>query len=127
MMGEARGHSNELELALAFRPSEAQKSLHAALRRLHLLWCAFYIFLCKLTCNRHRLATLPVTRYLVTGKVAKVDLLPQFAIFFSYTCVEDGPKFRAHFARKAASAQISENIARNSRSGQVLAVTVGQN
>ena len=41
----------------------------------------------------------------------------QFAIFVSYICVQDGPKFRAHFAQPA-SAQISENIARNSGTGQ---------
>ena len=41
-----------------------------------------------------------------------------FANFVSYISAQDGPKFRAHCAQPA-SAQISKNILRNSRSGQV--------
>ena len=41
-----------------------------------------------------------------------------FANFVSYISAQDRPKFRAHFAQPA-SAQISENIARNSDSGQL--------
>ena len=53
----------------------------------------------------------------VSVDVVKEGRKTKFAIFVSYICVDDGPKFRAHFAQ-LASAQISENIARNSDSGQ---------
>ena len=43
-----------------------------------------------------------------------------FANFVSYISAQDGPKFRAHCAQPA-SAQISKNILRNSRSGQAVA------
>lgn len=72
------------------------------------------------TLGRVRYSDRPYQRLVgfVTDPTNQAGDKTKFAIFVSCTCVQDGPKFRAHFAQPA-SAQISENIARNSDSGQV--------
>ena len=62
--GESSGHSNDRREEAggrAFRCREKSSVGKTHCERLQLLCLVFYIFLCKVTCNRHRLATLLLT------------------------------------------------------------------
>ena len=61
LLERARGRSNDRREEAggrAFRCREKSSVGKTHCERLQLLCLVFYIFLCKVTCNRHRLATL---------------------------------------------------------------------